>query len=158
MTAGLLAYAYFVSFEDVDRQERDRCWIEGVPWWIPVGHHSWGVVNCSVCCHHSWGWSCDYQAAPWSCGACAWLAAIAVAYTWGRDAIQCHRLPLKNGDEVLRSRILYSTSDSGLYCFCYKLLRSRSDNSLFVSNTLVSGIQIHVVFTTKFQKSQRMLW
>ena len=36
---------------------------------------------------------------------------------------------LKNGDEVLRSWLLYLNSHSGLYCFCCKLFQSRSDNS-----------------------------
>ena len=36
---------------------------------------------------------------------------------------------LKNGDEVLRSWLLYSNSHSELYCFCCKLFQSRNDNS-----------------------------
>ena len=37
-----------------------------------------------------------------------------------------------NGDEILRSWLLYSNSHSGLYCFCCKLFQSRNDNSPFV--------------------------
>ena len=45
---------------------------------------------------------------------------------------------LKNVDEVLRSWLLYLNSDSGLYCFCYKLFQSRNDNSQFVSKPFVN--------------------
>ena len=39
---------------------------------------------------------------------------------------------LKNGDEVLRSWLLYSNSHPELYCFCCKLFQSRKDNSQFL--------------------------
>ena len=45
---------------------------------------------------------------------------------------------LKNGDEVLRSWLLYSNSHSGLYCFCCKLFQSKNDNSQFVSTLFVN--------------------
>ena len=45
---------------------------------------------------------------------------------------------LKNGDEVLRSWLLYSNSHSGLYCFCCKLFQSRNDNSPFVFKPFVN--------------------
>ena len=45
---------------------------------------------------------------------------------------------LKNGDEVLRSWLLYSNSHSGLYCLCYKLFQSRNGNSQFVSKPFVN--------------------
>ena len=45
---------------------------------------------------------------------------------------------LKNGDEVLRSWLLYSNSRSGLYCFCCKLFQSKNDNSQFVSTPFVN--------------------
>ena len=44
---------------------------------------------------------------------------------------------LKNGDEVLRSWLLYSNSHSGLYCFCCWLFQSRNDNSPFVFKPFV---------------------
>ena len=40
---------------------------------------------------------------------------------------------LKNGDEILKSWLLYLNSHSGLYCFCFKLFPSRNDDSQFVS-------------------------
>ena len=45
---------------------------------------------------------------------------------------------LKNGDEILRSLLLYSNSLSGLYCFCSKLFQSRNDNSPFVFKPFVN--------------------
>ena len=45
---------------------------------------------------------------------------------------------LKNGDEVLRSWLLYSNSHSGLYCFCCKLFQPRNDNSPFVFKPFVN--------------------
>ena len=45
---------------------------------------------------------------------------------------------LKNGDEVLRSWLLYSNCHSRLYCFCCKLFQSRNDNSQFVSKPFVN--------------------
>ena len=33
---------------------------------------------------------------------------------------KCFCKTLKNGDEILRSRLLYSNSHSGLHCLCYK--------------------------------------
>ena len=45
---------------------------------------------------------------------------------------------LKNGDEVLRSWLLYSKSHSGLYCFCCRLFQSRNDNSPFVFKPFVN--------------------
>ena len=45
---------------------------------------------------------------------------------------------LKNGEEVLRSWLLYSNSHLGLYCFCCKLFQSRNDNSQFVSKPFVN--------------------
>ena len=45
---------------------------------------------------------------------------------------------LKNGDEVLRSWLLYSSSHSGLYCFCCKLFQSGNNSSLFVSKPFVN--------------------
>ena len=44
---------------------------------------------------------------------------------------------LKNGDEVLRSWLLYSNSHSGLYCFCCRLFQPRIDNSPFVFKPFV---------------------
>ena len=44
---------------------------------------------------------------------------------------------LKNGDEVLKSWLLYSNSHSELYCSCSKLFQSRNDNSQFVSKPFV---------------------
>ena len=44
----------------------------------------------------------------------------------------------KNGDEVLRSWLLYSNSYSGLYCFCCKLFQSRSNNFQFVSKPFIN--------------------
>ena len=44
---------------------------------------------------------------------------------------------LKNGDEVLRSWLLYSNSHSGLYCFCCRLFQSRNNNSPFVFKSFV---------------------
>ena len=43
---------------------------------------------------------------------------------------------LKNG--VLRSWLLYSNNQSGLYCFCCKLFQSKNDNSQFVSTPFVN--------------------
>ena len=45
---------------------------------------------------------------------------------------------LKNGDEILRSWLLYSNSLSGLYCFCSKLFQSRNDNSSSVFKPFVN--------------------
>ena len=45
---------------------------------------------------------------------------------------------LKNGDEILRSWLLYSNSHSGLYCFCCKLFQSRNNNSRFVFKPFVN--------------------
>ena len=48
---------------------------------------------------------------------------------------------LKNGDEVLRSWLLYSNSHSGLYCFCYKLYDQEIIIlNLFPNPLLISGI------------------
>ena len=40
---------------------------------------------------------------------------------------------LRNGDEILRSWLLYSNSHLGLYCFCCKLFQSKNNNSQCVS-------------------------
>ena len=45
---------------------------------------------------------------------------------------------LKNGDEILRSWLLYSNSHSGLYSFCCKLFQSKNDNSPFVFKPFVN--------------------
>ena len=45
---------------------------------------------------------------------------------------------LKNGDEILRSWLLYSNSHSGLYCFCCTLFQLRNDNSPFVFKPFVN--------------------
>ena len=45
---------------------------------------------------------------------------------------------LKNGDEVLRSWLLYSNSHLELYCFCCKLFRSRNNSSQFVTKPFVN--------------------
>ena len=44
---------------------------------------------------------------------------------------------LKNGDEILRSWLLYSNSHSGLYCFCCKLFQTKNNNSPFVFKLFV---------------------
>jgi len=72
--------------------QRCRCWREGPPGQIPVGRRSWGVVTCFFWCFRWWGWSCDCQPSPWSCGPCVYQAAIAAACRWGRGAMQCRRL------------------------------------------------------------------
>jgi len=41
----------------------------------------------------------------------------------------------KNGDRILRSWLLYSKLECGLYCFCFKLFRSGNDHSLFVAKS-----------------------
>ena len=45
---------------------------------------------------------------------------------------------LKNGDEVLRSWLLYSNSHSGFYCFCCKSFQSRNNNGQFVSKPFIN--------------------
>ena len=45
---------------------------------------------------------------------------------------------LKNGDEILKSWLLYSNSHSRLYCFCCKLFQSRNDNSPFVFKPFIN--------------------
>ena len=57
---------------------------------------------------------------------------------------------LKNGNEVLRSWLLYSNSHSGLYCFCCKLFQSKNDNSQFVSTPFVNSYHLNQWFLTFF--------
>jgi len=42
----------------------------------------------------------------------------------------------KNGEEVLRTWLLYSNTDSWLHCFCCKLFRSRHDVYLYPISSL----------------------
>ena len=60
---------------------------------------------------------------------------------------------LKNGDEVLRSWLLYSNSHSGLYCFCCRLFQSKNDNSQFVSTPFVNFCHLNpCIFNHKNSK------
>jgi len=45
---------------------------------------------------------------------------------------------LQNADRILRSWLLYSQLECGLYCFCCKLFGLGNDHSLFVAKTSIT--------------------
>ena len=72
---------------------------------------------------------------------------------------------LKNGDIILRSWLLYSKLQCGLYCFCCKLFRLGNDHSLFVAkasitflNLLGLGLAQPTAFLVYWQKRENNLF